>query len=114
MVEILSGVITGAGISHEVASLHKDFERISNVGHLFISLDITKLMPLETYYDRMSQLIDIVKASKTMKGFNEVLIPGETRWRYFDRQKKEGVELDAKTVDLLTDFASALGVDTPW
>ena len=114
MVEILSGVITGAGISHEVVSLHKNFERISNVGHLFIALDISKLMPVETYYDRMARLMEIVKASKPMKGFDEVLIPGETRWRNYARQQAEGVELDAKTIDLLTKFAGELGVATPW
>ncbi|MCH7963385.1 MAG: Ldh family oxidoreductase [Bacteroidetes bacterium] len=114
LVEILSGVITGAGVSHEIASLHNNFERISNVGHLFISIDISKFIPMDFYYDRMSRLINIIKASKTMTGFDEVLIPGETRWRYFDDQSKNGIRLDKKTVESLSKLAEDLKVRIPW
>jgi len=114
MVEILSGVITGAGISHGVASMFKDFSRAQNVGHLLMAMDISKIMPLEDYYSRMSQLITFIKESKKMKGFDEILIPGERRWRYFEKQKQEGIQLDKKTIDALNELTKELGVATPW
>lgn len=114
MVEILSGVITGAGISHEVASLHKCFDRTSNVGHLFMALDISKIMALDSYYSRIEQLIFIIKQSRIMKGFDEILIPGERRWRCFEKQMKEGISLDKQTVNALNKLARELQVSPPW
>lgn len=114
LVEILSGVIAGAGISHEVGSMYKNFDKPANIGHLFLAIDISKIMPMEEYYSRISKLIKFVKESKLMKGFDEIHIPGETRWRNMEKQHKEGIQLDAKTVELLTNFASSIGVPTPW
>ena len=114
MVEILSSVITGAAISHEVASIHNNFDRYNNVGHFFIALDISKFMPLEDYYDRMAQLIGVLKEAKVMKDFHEILLPGETRWRILEKQKKEGIELDSKTINALSELAEKCGVASPW
>ena len=114
MIEILSGVITGAAISHEVASMYNNFDRASNVGHLFIALDIAQIMPLDKYYDRMLKLIEFVKASKTLKGVDKVLIPGEPQWQLFEKQKKDGILLDKETINTLTKLADELGISTPW
>ncbi len=114
MVEILSGVITGSGISHDVASLYKSLDRESNAGHLFMAIDIRKLMPLDEYFERIKKLIHIIKQVKTMEGFDEVLIPGETRWRNFEKQKKDGIELEGRTVQVVSQVANELGVSVPW
>lgn len=114
MVEILAGVITGAGISHEIASMFKNFERPANIGHLLIAIDISNIMPMQDYYARISKLIGFVKESKLMEGFDEIHIPGESRWRNMEQQRKEGIRLDSKTVDSLTALSSSLGLPTPW
>ncbi len=46
--------------------------------------------------------------------FDEVLVPGETRWRIFEKQKREGIELDSKTINALSELAHDVGVTTPW
>ncbi len=50
MVEILAGVITGAGIGGGVASMYSDFTRNGDNGHFFIAIDIARLMPLDDYF----------------------------------------------------------------
>ena len=40
MVEILSGVITGSAISHEIGSVWKDFSKSNRVGHLFLAIEL--------------------------------------------------------------------------
>jgi len=114
LVEILSGVITGAAISHEIASLHKNFERSSNVGHLFIAIDISKLMPVEHYFERMDLLIGFIKSTKKGKEVAEILIPGETRWRHYTQQLHAGIRLELKTIESLTALAKDLKLATPW
>ena len=114
LVEILSGVLIGAGFSHEIASLHRNFERSSNVGHFFLVIDISVLMPLEEYYSRMDRLIEWVKEVKPQKNVVEVLLPGETRWKYFETQLKDGIFLEQKTVESLSKLAGELNVQVPW
>ena len=114
MVEILGGVLTGAGISHGVASMYEDFSRPANSGHLFIAIDIAKLMPLELYHARLSQLIGFIKAARKTGDSDEVLIPGENRWRIFTEQKIKGVLLDPKTVQSLAVLAKEYNVIAPW
>ena len=48
MVKILSGVITGAAISHEVGSMWTDFTKHSRVGHLYLAIDIFKHHPFKS------------------------------------------------------------------
>lgn len=114
MVEILSGVITGAAISHEIASVYKDFERSSNLGQLFIAIDIDKLIPLTQYYERMDTLIGFVKQAKPQPGFDEVLLPGETRWRNYQRYQQDGVPLSEEAISQLTHLAQKFSVPVPW
>jgi len=114
MVEILSGVITGAAISHEIASLYKNFERSSNIGHFFMAIDISAFMPIEDYYERMDQLVTWIKDVKPRKNVDEILIPGETRWLHYENQLSQGIELDQKTIESLSILAQEMDIQTPW
>ncbi len=80
MVEILSGVITGAGFSHGVKSMYKNFSESGDNGHFMLAIDISRLMPIAEYHARVEQLIAWVKASADGSTGRDVLIPGEVRW----------------------------------
>ena len=110
MIEILSGVITGAGISHEVASLHRDLDKNSNVGHFFVAIDIAKIMSLNKYYDRINHLTNFIKAAKKQEGIEEILMPGETRWRAYIEQLKKGILLDKKAILFLKEQVKKLNL----
>ena len=114
MVEILSGAITDAGISHQVGSIYKNFDRPSDVGHLFMSIDVAKVIDLESYYNKMDLLIAYIKSAKKQLGVEEIMIPGETRWRNYQRQLREGIELAPNTIASLASIANDLHISTPW
>ena len=109
MVEILSGVATGAGVAHGVRSMYRDFERGGDNGHFFAAIDIARLMPLNAFYDRMETLIAALRHD------DGVLLPGEIRWRERQRALLAGtVDLDDKTTEALDALARSLGVELPW
>jgi LDH2 family malate/lactate/ureidoglycolate dehydrogenase len=114
MIEILSGVITGAAISHEIASFYNDFTRPANLGHFFLALDIAKFMPMEPYYERMETLLAFIKTAKLREGFAEILIPGEMRWRTYQRQLVEGLQLSTQTRQSLINLAEEWQVSVPF
>ena len=110
MVEILSGVITSAGISHEIASMWKNWERSANNGHFFLAIDIPKIMPPRDYYERIERLTQFIKSAKPKKGVEEILLPGEVRWRNYYQNLEQGIALDLKTVKSLTELAQELNL----
>ena len=113
MVEILSGVISGAGISHQVGSMFQNFESNGHNGHFFMALNVAHFMPLETYYDRLETLIDLIRQSGE-DGDAHVSIPGEGRWAAHERASREGICLDERIAQVLEKLANAHHVQIPW
>jgi LDH2 family malate/lactate/ureidoglycolate dehydrogenase len=112
MVEILSGVLTGAGIADGVKSMFKNFQEGGNNGHFFVAVDIGRLMPLSLWYERLDYLINALKASGA--GDDEVRYPGESRWEAYADNVKNGIGLDAPTLKALTSLGKEYRIDAPW
>ncbi|MDF0599622.1 Ldh family oxidoreductase [Psychromarinibacter sp. C21-152] len=111
MVEILAGVLTGAGVSDGVGSLYGDFERAGNSGHVFLALDIRRWMPREAWDDRIEGLCAAVAASGAP---GDVRLPGELREAELARSDRLGIALEADTVAGLTWLARDCDVAPPW
>ena len=74
MIEILSSVLTGAMFSTGVSSMFTNFEQSGGNGHFFIAIDISRFLEMDTYYERMEELMNLVKESAI--GDGKVMIPG--------------------------------------
>jgi LDH2 family malate/lactate/ureidoglycolate dehydrogenase len=111
MIEMLSAVITGAGVSAGVASLFTDMTRNGDNGHFVLALDVTRFMPIETYHARMEDLINTLLASQPN---GEVLYPGEKRWQVRDANLQNGIALSAGLAATLDQLAAPLGLAPPW
>lgn len=114
LVEILTGVVTGSLMSFQIPTMHEPKQTASRVGHFFLVIDIAKLLPLEEYHKRMEMVIAEVKHSARQPGIDEILIPGETRWRNYQAQLRDGVLLDSKTAASLASLASEYQLTPPW
>lgn len=100
MVEVLSSVISGAGITSEVSSMHKDFVNTGNNGHFFLAVNVTSLMPLTSFFQRMEQLINALQQPD-----ENIRIPGEIRWQEFNKSRQQGIFIDDKTLASLKNLA---------
>ncbi len=111
LVEILAGVLTGAGVSDDVGSMYQDVTEPGQNGHFMIALDISCFMPLEVFKSRLNHLTALIKASNPQ---DEVLLPGEIRWRNYNRSMREGVWLSGDTLNAVESVCRKLNVSTPW
>ena len=111
MVEILSGILSGAGFSNSVKSTYSNFEEKSNSGHCMIAINIEKFMPLEEFHTRLESLVGLMKLSNPE---NEVLVPGEVRWRNYEHNSRHGVTIPEKIAAELTAISEKYNVDCPW
>jgi len=104
--EILGGILTGNGIGKTWWN---------NGGHgvngLFLqALAVEEFQSLETFYDKVDELIALVKSTPCAPGFSEILLPGESARRREAASRKNGVDIDDTTWTGLTELAAELKV----
>ena len=91
LVEILSAVITGAGMLSEIASWNLDMSSVNNAGHAFIAIDIKQMISQEDFNNRISQVINELKNGPKAKGKDKIFLPGEMEWEKREKTVETGV-----------------------
>jgi LDH2 family malate/lactate/ureidoglycolate dehydrogenase len=114
LVEILSGVLTGAAVAPDVGSVFRDLHRQTRCGHLCVAVDIARFLPPDEFGDRLEGLLSALTAVAPRDGFESVNLPGDARSRCADEQARIGIAIPDYLIKSLTDVASELGVATPW
>jgi LDH2 family malate/lactate/ureidoglycolate dehydrogenase len=112
-VEILTGVLSEAAFGVHVNNLYKDQDPPANVGHSFILLDIAKWMPMEDYYSRIEQFLQEVKEVPLAQDTQEILYPGERRYRAYLKNSKQGIALSQEIRQELTELGRGYGIPFP-
>lgn len=96
MIDILSGVLSGAHYALKVASKNtvKPGEKpYHNVGHFFMAIDPDLFIGRDEFMDRMDDLIDLVKNSSKAKGHDRIYIHGEKEFELMEKYDREGIPL---------------------
>jgi LDH2 family malate/lactate/ureidoglycolate dehydrogenase len=110
-IDILAGVLTGAGFGKYVNNMYENWEEPQNVGHIFIAIDIKRFIPIDLFKERMDRYISEIKAEPKADGVEEILIPGELEFRKTLERKQNGIELPAKVVKELYEMGKRYSVD---
>lgn len=113
LMEILSGVLTGAAFGGEVRNPFTGLDGPQGTGHFFIALKADLFMSLEIFKQRMQILAERVKAQPLAKGFEEIQLPGEPEHRTERARLKNGIPLTPDVVATLKSEADLAGVSFP-
>jgi LDH2 family malate/lactate/ureidoglycolate dehydrogenase len=109
MTDVLTGVMMGAKFGMSVFQDDSHFD----VGHVMIALDIESFMPKDQFFTRLEQLIKEVKGASRIDPAEEILLPGEAEQRRMQDRLKNGIPVDAETVEKLRPIAAELNVPFP-
>jgi len=112
MVDILSGILTGANWGPFVGPTQGP--KPSNVGHFFMAINVEAFMPLDEFKERMDQLIRTLKNAKRHPKFNRIWIHGEKGWLTMQTRLKIGVPIYKGTFEELKRIAKDVGVPFPF
>jgi LDH2 family malate/lactate/ureidoglycolate dehydrogenase len=110
MVEMFSGVLSGAAIGPDVGSMYKNMDRRQDVGHFFCLFDVSAFLDYEEYLRRVDATIDRIKCSKRRPGVAEILVPGERSARRARNNSADGIPLSNETLTELEQWCSRLHV----
>lgn len=113
-VEILAGVLSGAGLTDEMISWRLKPDVPTLTGHFIQAINIEAFMPLDEFKARMDRLIDKMHNAPKAPGCERIYVPGELENNAFKRAQEEGVILAKGTFDGLVKMAVDLGIDFPF
>tara|TARA_Y100001936_G_scaffold236933_1_gene266889 strand:- start:771 stop:1247 length:477 start_codon:yes stop_codon:yes gene_type:complete len=91
MVDILSGVFTGGNHAGKVKDPFDDFSGPQNIGHLFITFK-TNLF-VNNFNKRIKNNIKIIKKLPKVKGVDEILYPGQSKYKRFKMNSKRDIKI---------------------
>lgn len=108
LVDILSGVLSGAHFGTRLASSKTETE--ANIGHFFGALALSGFRPLEEFERDFDLLVRDVKSSPLEPGVDRILIPGEPEMEKKRENLQKGVPLLPSVLEKLSKIASELGL----
>ena len=97
MVDILSGVITGAHHGGKVKDPFDDFSGPQNVGHLFLT--IKPNLFLFDYKKRINENIRRIKKLPKIKGVKEILYPGQNKYSKYKKNIRKKINISKKIAE---------------
>lgn len=106
MVEVLSGALSGAGCSHT------QLGDISNAVFM-LALRVEAFVERAEFDRHVEAMIRHVRASPPLKGFQEILLPGELEFRTRRERMEKGIDIEEATWQRLCECAQGLGVAVP-
>jgi ureidoglycolate dehydrogenase (NAD+) len=113
MVEILSGVLTGAGVTHGVAGLFDNLDRPQGLGHFHLALDPERTVGRERFASVLAALLEELRAVPPAPGFAEVLVPGDPEELAERERRAAGIPLPDALLARLEALSGELGVRVP-
>jgi ureidoglycolate dehydrogenase (NAD+) len=111
MVEILSGVLAGAGITHGVGRIYDEWDRAQDVGHFHLALDPERTVGRSRFEELLGSLLAELKSIPAAPGHYEVLVPGEPEERARREREASGIPLGPAVWQALDRLSRELAVE---
>ena len=100
-IDILSGVLTGAGFATGVKTHVQQWKEPQHLGHFFIVIDPVRIMPWDVFSTRMQEMFRRLLRNASVDPNIPVLIPGEPEARLERERRLGGIPMSQKTVNTL-------------
>jgi LDH2 family malate/lactate/ureidoglycolate dehydrogenase len=113
MVEVLCGILGGAGITHRIGDLYGGGTEPQDVGHFHLAIDPERTVGRERFAALLDGLLSELAAHPVAPGHQEVLRPGDPEQRTRAARERDGVPLPPGLHAGLRALSDELGVAVP-
>ena len=111
MFGLLAGTLNGAAFGKDVIDFNADFKTPTNTGQFITAIDISAFGDVENFKNNVDNVYRTFKASATLPGYDEVLLPGEQSYKKRQDRTANGVPVHDGLLKSLNITADQLGVD---
>jgi LDH2 family malate/lactate/ureidoglycolate dehydrogenase len=112
MVDILSGVLSGANFGTRLASSKKP-DTQANIGHFLGAMKISGFRPIGEFNKDFESLVQDIKSSPLEPDVERIFIPGEPEIIARKENKGKGVPVLPSVLEKLKQIASELDLKIP-
>jgi LDH2 family malate/lactate/ureidoglycolate dehydrogenase len=106
MIDAIAGGLSWAGCSAQSPTRGAS-------GYVALAIKIDSFIDVDDFKQEIQTMVEWLKSSPTMPGFDEVLIPGEIEERTKQRRLAEGIPVEQATWDAIVEAGAGVGVDVP-
>ena len=99
MIDILSGVLSGAGFLNRVNKFYSSDNKPMNVGQVFIAIDPSKVYG-DGFLSLMDDYVENIRKSTAISG-ERIIIPGDRRKSKEEAAKQNGISINKDSVNKL-------------
>jgi LDH2 family malate/lactate/ureidoglycolate dehydrogenase len=108
MVDILSGVLSGAVYGNLFYRSDMQEQKLHNVGHCFAAIDPSRFRPIEEFKADMDDMLRALKESPRAEGEERIYTAGEPEAECERRRLVEGIPLAPALVRQVNEIAASL------
>ena len=109
MVDILSGVLSGAAFGNEVGKPREN--KGSNVGHFFAAINIAAFRSVDEFKKDMDAFLLQMKNAPKAVGEERIFVAGEKEFELAEYHRKNGVPLMDEVVKGLKEAGEKIGIE---
>jgi L-2-hydroxycarboxylate dehydrogenase (NAD+) len=110
MFGLLAGTLNSAAFGKNVIDFNADFKTPTNTGQFIVAIDIAAFADVDTFKRNVDNIYRAMKASPTLPGYDEVLLPGEGSFKKRQEREQNGVPIHDGLLEVLNKTADQLGV----
>jgi L-2-hydroxycarboxylate dehydrogenase (NAD+) len=110
LVDIFSGILSGAAYGPYVATKKDPDQKFNNVGHFFGAINIANFIPVDRFKTTLDRMITELKGSSKAEGEKRVFIHGEKEFEKSEYYKKNGLPLQDKVYDQLEKLSHEMNI----
>jgi LDH2 family malate/lactate/ureidoglycolate dehydrogenase len=100
-IDLLAGVMTGAGFADGVKSMLQQGDEAQHVGHFMLVIDPVRFMSWDCFAGRTKALRDAMRSAPPLDPKRPIMIPGEPEARIAKKREAEGIPMSEDTFELL-------------
>ena len=113
MVEVLCGVLAGAGVREGVGELYGAETAPQDTGHFHLAIDPERTVGRDRFAAVLEGLLGELRAIAPSPGFDEVLVAGDPEERARAERERSGVPVEPALWSTLRALSEELGVAAP-
>lgn len=110
MMDIFSGILSGATFGPHLGNMFNDFVNQQNVGHIFCVLDVSKFTDMAQFKACIDQMRSEIKALPKNDGVSEIFLPGEIEQHKKESAAANGIVLSEVVYNELKELGIKYGV----
>jgi ureidoglycolate dehydrogenase (NAD+) len=113
VIDIFCSVLSGMPWGPHINAMYGELDAPRKLGHFIAVFDIKRLMPLEAFKARLSEMLSEFGDLPTADGFERVYYAGQIEGLQRERRRAEGIPIDPGLYEELAALGTRYGVPFP-